>query len=498
MRRSWPQRLLLSFNVFAVFVCLSAAGLIVYAHDTVADTQRTRILDVEGWVPSERVPAGDPINFLVVGTDSAEGLEPDDQVMQGRDEVDGIRSDVIMIVRLDPKTSEAGVLSFPRDLWVNIPGRGQERINAAMNFGEDRGPSKLIETINTEFGITINHYVEVNFAAFKNIIDVIGGVRTYISHPLEDGHSGLHQPEVGCQLLDADQALAYARSRHLRWQRHDGTWVADPTSDIGRIRRQQDFLQRVIAQAIRKGARNPATLNRLIQKTQGSVKFDRYMTVQDLLHLGRAFDSFEPGELQAADLPVYNEKISGKWIVQLSQPQADAVLDQFRGTGDTGIASEVNPADVNLRVLNGGAIEGSAVEASEALRGVGFRTQTPGDAEEVRSTEVRFPRGQLADARFVARYIASDVDLILDPTVSEITIVLSPDDRGVLDRPKNEDEVPEEAEQATTTTEVIEGWDDDVTTTTTSPVTTTTLDEHGDPERGASYVPGAVPAGASC
>src|SRR5699024_8369903 len=88
-RRTWPQRLLLSVNILAIVACVAAATLIVSARDPVADTPRTGILDVEGWVPSERVNMDDPMNFLIVGTDSDEGLDPDDPVRGGRDDVGG-------------------------------------------------------------------------------------------------------------------------------------------------------------------------------------------------------------------------------------------------------------------------------------------------------------------------------------------------------------------------------------------------------------------------
>src|SRR5690606_16926923 len=148
------------------------------------------------------------------------------------------------------------------------------RINSTISYGEDGGPSLLIETLRANYGIDINHYVEINFAAFKSIVDQIGGVKTYISHPSRDHRSNLFQPNTGCQLLDSSQALAYARARYLEWQDADGKWHYDGTSDHGRISRQQQFIKRVLDQAISKGARNPATLNRLVTETVSHVRVD--------------------------------------------------------------------------------------------------------------------------------------------------------------------------------------------------------------------------------
>src|SRR5699024_8243361 len=158
---------------------------------------------------------------------------------------------------------------------------------------------------------------------------------------------------------------------------------------------------------------------------------DRYMTAQDLLDLGRAFDSFEPDDLGTFQLPVYNEIIQGKDVLHLVQPQADSILDEFRGTGQTGAAAEVDPANVNLRVLNGGAPDRGARGTPEPRVGRALRVHRPADAPAVERTEVRLARRDLASSRLVARHLAADVLLVSDSTVSEITIVLGPDLLGV-------------------------------------------------------------------
>ena len=261
-RRTWPQRLLIAFNVCAIVAALGTAGAVAWGKETVSEVPRVQIQSAE-FTPASELEPGEPVNFLIVGTDSAEGLAADDPLLNGREDVGGTRSDVIMVVRLDPKEETASIVSFPRDLWVEIPGHGNQRINAAVAYA-DGDPALLIDTLQTNFGIPVNHYVEVNFAAFKSVVRDIGGVKVYISHPMRDGRAGLDLPTAGCQMLDESQALAYARSRHLQWQDADGDWHYDGTGDLGRIKRQQDFVRRTISQAIAKGARNPATLARLV------------------------------------------------------------------------------------------------------------------------------------------------------------------------------------------------------------------------------------------
>lgn len=490
LRRTWPQRLLICFNTLAIVAAVAAAGLIAYGKKTVGEVHRTAIHSPV-FVPAKELPPGQPVNFLVVGTDSAEGLAPDDPLRKGREDVAGQRSDVIMIVRIDPKEQQARILSLPRDLWVSIPGHNNGKINSAMGFG-DGGPSLLIDTIKANFGIDINHYVELNFAAFKNVVTQIGGVKVYLTHPLRDGNSGLFQPNTGCQPLDAGQALAYARARHLEWQDDNGKWHRDGTSDLGRIKRQKDFIRRVLQQAISKGARNPATLNRLITSVNKSVTLDPYTTAQDLIDLGRAFRSFEPDELETDDVPVNDIRRGGADVLELVQPAADEILARFRGTGDAGVAGRIDVGSVTVRVLNGTTVQDQGATVTDQLANVGFQVLSARDTEPSLRTEVRFRPTDLAEARLVARYLDADPVLVEDRDAQEITVVTGPDLKGVLAAPRPVDAIEKDTVVATSTTVVPP-------TTTTPSVTTTTRPSASDtPSAGQSYVPGEVPPGVSC
>ncbi|MEZ5140348.1 MAG: LCP family protein [Acidimicrobiales bacterium] len=275
LRRTWPQRLLISFNVCCILAALVGAGTLAYAKRKVGDIGRYEISSLATLDDTE---LGDqPRNFLIVGTDSDDGLALDDPARSGRDrEVGGVRSDSIMVVRLDPKTTEAKILSFPRDLWVDIPGSSPNRINSPLQFG---GPDLLIQTIKTNFDIDINHYVEVNWAGFQELVRILGGVPIYFDRPVRDTNSGLNVDGTGCYNLDANGALAYVRARHLRYYDEErGRWVADPTSDLGRISRQQDFIKRVLRRAINQGARNPAKLARFVDVGIDNVTLDQNTT----------------------------------------------------------------------------------------------------------------------------------------------------------------------------------------------------------------------------
>ena len=120
--------------------------------------------------------------------DSAANLAADDPARDGRGNVGGLRSDTVMILRVEPGAERASLLSLPRDLWVPLAGGGNQRINSAIQNG---GPSELIDTIEQYFGIPIHHYVQVDFAGFQELVDVVDGVSVYFPAPARDTHSGL-------------------------------------------------------------------------------------------------------------------------------------------------------------------------------------------------------------------------------------------------------------------------------------------------------------------
>jgi len=165
----------------------------------------------------------------------------------------------MMVLHIDPKQGQAAILSIPRDLWVDING-SKDRINTSFAQG---GPQLLIKTIQDDLGIQINHYAAIDFSGFQNAVDTVGGLKMYLDAPARDAKSGLDLPTAGCVPLDGFQALAYVRSRYYE-SYEAGHWVSDPTSDFGRIKRQQDFIRRMLKKAVASGVSNPLTLNRLI------------------------------------------------------------------------------------------------------------------------------------------------------------------------------------------------------------------------------------------
>jgi LCP family protein required for cell wall assembly len=477
-RRTWAQRLVLTVNVVAIFATLSVAGALTYFNHRLGQVQR---VEFGRDVLSTDVPPGDPQNYLIVGADSAEGLGAGDFETKGRGDAGGVRADTIMILRVDPKETKARILSFPRDLWLTIDGTGaKQRINTAIQSG---GPTALVNTIRDNFGIEIHHYLEVNFFGFKELVAAVDGVPVYFPEPARDRKSGFSIPEAGCYTLDPTTALAFARGREYQVFR-EGRWRTDPSTDLGRIERQQFFIQQALRRAVEKGARSPGTLRRLVDLGVNNVILDDELRPKDILDLGRRFKNFNPANLERFSLPVVDKVVGGAMVLDLKVSEAQPILDLFRGVKP----GTVTPASVRVQVLNGSGTPRQASEVTNALVAAGFVGEAPSDAEQQLTTVVRFSPGKAAEARLVARYLEGPVDFeeSID-LVADVTVVTGADFTTVRTEPKAESEVqgPPTTEPSTTTTAP------DATTSTTAGGATA-------PPPPPDFVPDEVPEGMDC
>ena len=312
----------------------------------------------------------------------------------------GARTDTIMVLRLDPKDTTARLLSFPRDLWVPIAGTDtKRRINEAFQGNGPAAAQRLIETIKLNFGIPIDHYVQVNFASFKKLVDSIGGVPIYFDEPVRARSSGLAIPYAGCWTLDGTQALAFARARKDYQVFRDNEWQLDPSGDLGRINRQQYFLRVALKRAISKGVRNPATLRRLVDIGVQSVGIDEQLRPADVMDLGQRFRNFSPVNLKTYTVPVDDAVRGGAQVLELRADEAEPILTIFRGepveeTDDS--TAPLTPTQVRVQVVNGSRVDGQARQMTEELTRIGFIPVTPGNADTIPNTTLRYAPGRAA------------------------------------------------------------------------------------------------------
>lgn len=482
--RTWPQRLLLALGVVVVLGCIGAGSAAAYFG--LRFSQIDRVKDIA----LREAEKGEPANYLIVGTDSRAGLDPDDPDsagFTGNGETGCNCTDTIMVVRVDPNDTTAKVLSLPRDLWVPISPSGRKaRINSAYQKGEQA----LIDTIQDNFGITINHYVEIDFVGFERLVDAVGGIPLYFTAPVRDQHTGLSVSSAGCQTLDGESARKFARSRYLQYKGKDGRWRSDPTGDFGRITRQQIFIRRAISAAVGKGLSNPVTLNNLVSAGVENVRLDEALDASDLLGLGRKFASFQADELIGYTIPSDSFTTSAGAAVQLPRTKdAESVLNIFRGLPP----GTVSPQAIDVQVLNGSEVEGQAADAAGALRTIGFSiTEVDTYPGPVAQTTVVFGDGGYDAARTVARHVTGGAVLVFDDDVDdgEVVLVVGKDFTTIHDQLSPEGS-PDELRSVTTTTTVVPDGTDGTasTTSTTSPADTSSLQ---------GYATGEPPPGVTC
>ena len=360
-------------------------------------------------------------NYLLVGSDSRSFVadEADADRFGSAGAQGGQRSDTIMVAHVDGRKGTGFLVSFPRDLWVDIPGMGEAKINAAFNGG----PQRLIETIEKNFDIPISHYLEVDFAGFRSIVDTIGTVPVWFPTPARDQYSGLDIPEAGCHRLDGEQALSYVRSRYYE-SFENGKWRTDPLSDLSRIERQQAFLRTLMLEVTATAERKPWDAPDVLDAMLANVQRDPELGLGAFRALAYGFRS-PGGGIETMTIPATPRQISGQAALVVDDEAAAPILARLRGAGDTD--ERAAPGDVRVAVRNGSGRTGVAATTAGALRAAGFVVAgEPGNADrsDYATTEIRYASGSEAKARAVQAALGGAGRLVVTDAPADADVVL--------------------------------------------------------------------------
>ena len=291
-----------------LLLVVALVGSVLWARSTYGKIEKVDLSDVLDPV------SGDATNYLLVGSDSRSEFDP-----EGESGVEGTRSDTIIILRITPEG--AAMMSIPRDLWVEIADTGEMgRINGAYN----RGPANLVRTVQNNVEVPVNHYMEVGFGSFVGLVDAIGGVTINFPNPVYDPGSVLNVTPPGACTPAGRPALAYARARNYT-EIIDGEEVKEPTADLGRQQRQQNFLRTAMQEV---GAtRNPVTLVRVADAMSDELIVDSGLGFTEALALVRKLGSSDP---LTVVLPTEGVRRGQAAVLVLDQPEAEQVLAAFR------------------------------------------------------------------------------------------------------------------------------------------------------------------------
>ena len=309
-KRRRGRRAAIVVLLVAIIIVFGAIGGVLWT-----ENQIERIPEEE--LTSLNTPVSNGVRtILVVGTDSRDNLPDEFDNVFG--DFSGSRTDTIMLVHFTPGGG-AQLLSIPRDLKVEIDGYKDNRVNAAFAFG---GADLLIDTIQDNLGIPIHHYVEIGFGGFAQLVDTLGGVTIDFAHDARDSKSGFNV-KAGSRVLDGEQAVAFARSRHYR-ERRDGEWKSVGGSDIGRTRRQQALLMALFDEAASASTLDAANFAR---KFASLIRADQGLSTGVIIDLGRRGLSLNRADIEMMTLPVKALKEERSYVQ--TKEGAQQVIDAF-------------------------------------------------------------------------------------------------------------------------------------------------------------------------
>jgi LCP family protein required for cell wall assembly len=453
--RRWPRRLLIAANV-VVALALAGSGLtygyVRYRLDSIRTGSSIGLSPTDGGGSNGSGGGSNGSGGSSGAAQSGGGLAPENILLIGNEtragqtqvnfgnaaQLTGALSDIIMILHLDTKTDTASILSIPRDVFVPMPAGSQvggyQKIDAALNDGAD-GPNNLAETITEDFGIPINHYVEVDFDGFLNTVNALGGIKVNFPERLYDAYAGLNITHTGCQLLNGQQALAMVRSRHLQYDApgassNPALWPYDPESDLARIVRDHTFIRILASTGEHEGLTNPLKANAFLSAVLGQLTIDPGLKNQLLTLIGH-YHNLNPFSAPETTIPVTQVTgahgngyvFDGYNVGDVEFPDQPADTQTVNNWDPGALPTPVKPAAV--QIYNDVGTANLAADTGTALKSDGFEVTletdgpVPGSESE---TVVQYHPGQLADGLAVFEKLTGALTLQSDTSIPTGTV----------------------------------------------------------------------------
>ena len=382
--------------------------------------------------------AGAPENILLIGSTSrCAAAKLAVFASECAAQVDGVNSDVVMIVRFVPKTKRVTLLSIPRDTFVPDARSGglYNKVDAALVDGAPQ----LATAITQDFGIPINHFVELNFDTFTNVVDALGGIKLFFPDRLYDASNPpLSIRHTGCIYLSGYQSLTLVRSRHLYYftkgekinhkaiqeatalgvyYTSDSGGSYDGTGDLGRITRVHMFLH-VLASAVAKhGIGNPFTDNSLIGAIAPDLIVDNKLGKTEMLHLALALDGADLGSAPELTAPIvvdaatyYYKTYNYGLVVFPTEPQDQATINQFMGSKPAGL--KLSPSKISVSVIDSTGSPSATATTAAQLHALGYpivATTATNYVGPVSETSLVYASGHLQEAERVMASLSGTV-----------------------------------------------------------------------------------------
>ncbi|MBT2210645.1 LCP family protein [Actinomadura sp. NEAU-AAG7] len=424
------RRFLMVTGTMSAFVLLTSGGAWAFQNYVTGAIDK---VSVGGLGKGKDAPKG-AMTILVAGVDRREGLTREQQRAARLGHEPGERSDTMMLLHISRDHDDVSVVNLPRDSYVTIPAHdsnGSEgakgarvparpgKLTWAYQFG---GPDLTVDTIKRATGVSIDHYVEVNFYGFVNMVDALGGVDICTEQPIDDAKSGLKLP-AGKSHVDGLKALGFARARY----------TLTGGSDLGRIDRQQQFMAQMMKQALSsRTLSDPVKSTRFLNAALKSLRVDPKLA-KNLPKLANQMKDLSTDRLTFAKVPLANPDYNTV-LWNASTPQSTVQWDERRARDlftrirrDKALAKEtpkpkpsaspttkkpgeeltVPPDEIQVRVLNAIGTRGLATRAGGELNRAGFHASVvPGVARRgLQTTQIQYGPGREDSAKTLAAAI---------------------------------------------------------------------------------------------
>jgi LCP family protein required for cell wall assembly len=395
-RKARQRRLMLTvcgaLSVVVLFVAGTAWGFTSYINDTIGRVN----------AGTAGTPASGPLNVLLAGVDQRSGLTRHQELALHVGNDVSSNSDTMMLIHVSGDRSRVTVISIPRDSWVNIPGHGFNKINAAYGLG---GPKLVVQTVEANTGLTVNDFIQVNFLGFVRVIDALGGVNICLPFAVDDPYSGLHLSK-GRHHVSGITALEYARDRH-----------SFATSDLARIQDQQRLLSSMLSEAISSGTLgNPVKLDRFLRAALAAIKVDQGLNVAALADQMRGIS---PGDVRFMTVPIsdYNYQTpTGQLALLWDAKESQALFGELKNDQPATkpaprpartASRKLHRSQVPVEVWNGTLIGGLSATTGADLARLGFPVKDglTWPVHDISQTVIEYPPGDVAGARLVRKVI---------------------------------------------------------------------------------------------
>jgi LCP family protein required for cell wall assembly len=442
------RRALTIVACFALGVALAAGSLLWRNRNELVGT-RIAVNNL-GEAPDSAPQAAEPEGLgeiktvLVVGDDSGDNLRKSLRDVATGDR-SGHRTDTIMVLRIDPEAKRVTGINFPRDLYIPLCDGSQQKINAAYFVG---GPDCLVKTIREFAGVKIDHFVQVDFEGFVDIVNAVNGVTMYLEEPMNDPKAHLDLA-AGCVTLDGKAALGFVRTR------------AD--TDFGRIARQQRFLKELADEATSLDVvANPVRLFQMVDAVGDMLTVDDGLSIGTMRDFALTLRGIESDHINMATIPTVSDNSTGLWYEipiedktrevlrafkrgTLAQYLGEAPEDEPSETPSGGPATGLSPSAPGgletrepkipldelspVAVLNASDVNQLAMRTAEVLAEADVQVSTTGDATvpEPERARILYPEELKREARALQVGAFPEAALKVDPDADQVTVVLTGD-----------------------------------------------------------------------